>query len=319
VAMRYLVLGATGGLGSAVLRRLRPGEARVLVRDADEFWAVHPGEGGDFDVLEGDLSSDIDVDHAIDGVGTVLHCASTSYFHWGDLIGFTRRVIKAAEEEEQRVDIVYPGGVLVYGAPLGEPVKESEDHAPCSRKGTIQANIERCLREANTTEGCRTTVLRTPDLYGPGFECLMAERLFKRAAAGKAVKWPGPLDVPREFVYVDDAAEAMLMLAGSDRAWGEAWHLPGPAAITPKDLATMAFEEAGHAPHVERMGALAHRMQGTLHADWKEEQELLYLFERPVLLDGTRFARMFGRVPSTPYREGVKRTMEWWKRRLEGE
>jgi len=57
---------------------------------------------------------------------------------------------------------------------------------------------------------------------------------------------------------------------------------------------------------------------GFLSTDWKQEHELLYLYQRSMQLDGTRFRRAFGRLPATPYREGVKRTMAWWKVRLEG-
>ena len=314
----YLVLGATGGLGSAVLRRLdAEGEpVRVLVRDADAFKEQYPQAKAE--VVEGDLKSKPDIDRAVDGARAVFHCVAPDYFNWGDLIGHTRRLLEAAEEEQERVDVVFPSNVWVFGASeAGTSVKEDAPHEPPTCKGTIQANIERCLREAKGRGECRIAVVRFPDLYGPGLECLAAERVFRRAATGKAVQWPGPLDVPRELVLVDDAADAMLIVARSERAWGEAWHVPGPAAITPRELVTMAFEEAGHAPHMEEMGALAHRAKGFMSTDWKQEHELLYLYQRPMQLDGTRFRRAFGRLPATPYREGVKRTMAWWKERLD--
>lgn len=315
----YLVLGATGGLGSAVLRRLESeGEpVRVLVRDGDDLRELHPRTNAE--VVEGDLAVETDVDKAIDGARAVFHCAVPDFFNWGDLIGHTRRLVEAAEEEQERVDLVFPSNVWVYGRPDVDTVKEDAPRAPCSAKGTIQSNIERCLREACGRGECRIAVVRFPDLYGPGLACLAAERVFKRAAQGKAVQWPGPLDAKRELVFVDDAADALLIAARSERAWGEAWHVPGPAAITPRELISMAFQEAGHAPHVEEMGALSHRAKGFLSTEWKQEHELLYLYQKPLLLDGTRFRRAFGRLPATPYKEGVKRTMAWWKGRLEKE
>lgn len=309
----HLVLGATGGLGSAIVRRLEGEELRVLVRDPLAFARTYPESGAE--VVKGDLSRQEDIDRAIDGAGVVFHAACpTSYFNWGDLIGHTRRLVKSAEEEVERVDIVFPSNVWVYGRPdYPDNVKEDQPHAPVATKGTIQQNVERCIREANARGECRTTIARFPDLYGPRVVTRMADRVFKRAAQGSPVSWPGRLDAPRQLVYVDDAAEAMVRLSQSDRPWGEAWHVAGPGRVTPKELIETAFEEAGREPRIGESGQLGHWLDGVVSTEAKLERELFYLFDAPVLLDATKFSRAFKWTPSTPYREGAKRTVEWWR------
>jgi nucleoside-diphosphate-sugar epimerase len=311
----WLVIGATGAVGSALVKRLEGEKLRVLVRDALDFDDLFP-DRDDIDIFEGDLTEQEDIDEAIDDVDTVLICAGCKLFHWGDLIGHTRRVIKAAEEEVKRVDIVFPSNVTVYGETPVERVKENHPHEALTRKGRIQLNIERCLREANAEGECRTTVARFPSLYGPGVVTTTATRIFGPAVQDKKVSWPGRLDVKREFVYVDDAADAMVRLAKSKRAWGEPWHVSGPEVTTAKDFIRMAFEAAGNDPVMSEITRMRFAARGKVSTDTKEEQELFYLFERPLLLDGTKWTRAFGKVPATPYKEGVRTTVEWWKTHL---
>jgi nucleoside-diphosphate-sugar epimerase len=133
---------------------------------------------------------------------------------------------------------------------------------------------------------------------------------------GRVARWPGYIDRPREFVYVDDAAEAMVRVSRSEKSWGEAWHVPGPATTTAKEFVTMAFQEAGAEPRVEEMGQIGHYMRGWFSTVTKQERELFYLFDHPIVLDGAKFARAFGRVPTTPYRDAIRPTVAWWREHL---
>lgn len=309
-----MVTGATGALGSALVRQLEGEDVRVLVRDGDAFLDLMGDI--DVDVWTGDLTSQEDIDQVIDDVDTVLHCPNVRYVDWGDLIGHTRRLIKAAEEEEKDVDIVYPGTIHVYGDAGPGPLTEDTPHEPKTRKGDIRLNIERQLREANSRGECRTTVARFPDLYGPGVLNTPAEWVFRPALEGKQVSWPGDLDAKREFVYVDDAARAMLELARSERSWGKAWHVPGPSTITARQFITHAFTASGKEPDMRAVGRGSWNLKGKLSKAKKQDMEIFYLYENPPLLDGTRWKDAFGPLEHRSYQSGIKAAVEWWRRRL---
>jgi nucleoside-diphosphate-sugar epimerase len=307
-----LVTGATGSLGTTLVRHLQDWDLRVLVRDEEVFRERFPDVKAD--VREGDLSYVEDIDDAIDDVDTVFHCACMPYFHWGDLIGHTRRIITAAEEEEKVVDIVFPGNVLVYGDVGPGTVREDQPHEPGTKKGTIRVNVERQLREANARGECRTTIARFPDLYGPGVRSRCMRRIFPAALDGTTVSWPGDLEAEREFVHVDDAAAAMVHLAESQVSWGKAWHVPGPRTTTAREFIGMAFREAGHEPDLREALGMSINMKDRFTKDRKEEKELLYIYLRPPILEGSAWRKAFScDPPSTPYAEGLKGTVEWWK------
>ncbi len=308
-----LVTGATGSLGSAVVRRLAGQDLRVLVRDEGAFRERFPDI--DVQVYEGDLSEQADIDRAIDDADTVFHCAGLPYIDWGSLIGHTIRLIKAAEEEVKVVDIVFPGNVHVYGDVGPGTVTEDQPHDPGTRKGDIRMNIERRLREANAEGECRTTVARFPDLFGPGVVSHCQERIFPAVLEGGPVTWPGDLDAQREFLYVDDAAAAMVRLAESDVPWGQAWHFPGPGTTTAREFITRAFEAAGTEPRLKSVGKASVAL--SISKEARQEQELFYLFERPPILDGSRWRASFGEPELMSYEEGIRRTVDWWREELD--
>jgi nucleoside-diphosphate-sugar epimerase len=294
-----------------MVRRLADEDLRVLVRDADAFYDRFPDV--EAQVFEGDLEEQEDIDQAIDDADTVFHCVGRPLFDWGDLIGHTRRVITAAEEEVKKVDIVFPGNVLVYGDVGPGTVRENQAHDPGTRKGTIRVNIERQLREANTRGDCRTTVARFPDLYGPDVHSRCQHRIFPAVLKGETVGWPGDLEADREFIFVDDAADAMVRLAESKVSWGKAWHVPGPGSITARDFIEMAFKAAGTEPDLRESIGMAMSFSDRFSKDPKEEKEILFSFLRPVTLDGAQWKKAYGPPPSTPYQEGIERTVEWWR------
>lgn len=309
---KCLVTGATGSLGAALVRLLKDEDLRVLVRDEDAF--LERFGDIDVDVYEGDLCEEEDIDRAIDDVDTVFHCACMPYFHWGDLIGHTRRLIASAEEEEKVVDIVFPGNVLVYGDVGPGTVREDQAHEPGTRKGTIRMNVERQLREANTRGDCRATIARFPDLYGPDVRSRCMRRIFPAVLDGSTVSWPGDIDADREFVYVDDAAAAMVRLAESKIAWGKAWHVPGPDTTSAREFIELAYKEAGTEPDLRETGGVAISLGDRFTKDAKEEKEIYYMFLRPPILDGSGWRKSFGTPPpSTPYEDGLRATVQWWK------
>jgi hypothetical protein len=45
----------------------------------------------------------------------------------------------------------------------------------------------------------------------------------------------------------------------------------------------------------------------------REFYELLYLRRERMILDGTKFRTKFRRIPATPYKDGIKKTLDWFR------
>jgi len=46
----------------------------------------------------------------------------------------------------------------------------------------------------------------------------------------------------------------------------------------------------------------------------REGAEVVYQFERPFVVDSGKYASAFGGSGATPYREGIRRTVDWHRR-----
>src|SRR5262249_7674865 len=122
----YLVTGASGGLGSALLERLRAegGPVRVLVRRFPE----QPQPGVEY--VRGDLCDAESVDRAGRGVACVLHAGAAMKGGWpeheGGTIGGTRHVLAACRkyEVEKLVHVSSLSVIDWAGAPDQSPVDE---------------------------------------------------------------------------------------------------------------------------------------------------------------------------------------------------
>ncbi|MBI4277014.1 MAG: hypothetical protein HY660_01040 [Armatimonadetes bacterium] len=59
------------------------------------------------------------------------------------------------------------------------------------------------------------------------------------------------------------------------------------------------------------------RLAGMLAPLAREMVELMYEFEEPLVLDGTRLAQAFPAFRCTPHQEAVRETLEWFRRNRE--
>lgn len=55
------------------------------------------------------------------------------------------------------------------------------------------------------------------------------------------------------------------------------------------------------------------RLGGVFSSEVREFREMLYQFEAPFVLDSSKYARVFGDVAPRPYREGIARTLQWYR------
>lgn len=65
-------------------------------------------------------------------------------------------------------------------------------------------------------------ILRFPDYYGPNVTNPLMAPIFESALADKRAFWLGKLDLPHDLVYIDAAAAACALLAGTESAYGQA-------------------------------------------------------------------------------------------------
>ncbi len=302
--MRVTVTGASGTVGLATVNMLvRAGhQVRAFVRRSEAL-AGRCREDR-VEVVEGDMLDRAAVADTISGSEALVHCVDfppeEAERSWDAL----RHALEALRPGGS---FVFPGVTWVYGVGGSGRLEPEHPKNSSSPLGALRAELERAV----TAEG--GIVVRFPEVYGPGVSTGPLRALFERAIAGKTLRVPGDMDRRVDFLYIDDAARALVAPLGRAAARGADYHAPGFAAITPRRFAELILRSAGSASKIRSSSRGRPWSFGRLARDGRGRSGLSYLDECAILLDGTRMRRELGWRPEIDYLEGVRRTVRWFK------
>jgi len=310
--VRIVVLGARGSIGGAVVRRARLAghHVRAVVRPSSGPGRFPAGT----EVVQADLLSKESVVEAARGTDVVVHAANAPYPEWPRLVPRLAENALAAAEAGGAI-LAFPGNVYVYGRPQTRPVTEDHPQEPSTQKGKLRLAVEQMFLQAHRDGRIRLVLPRYPDFYGPGVMNELFRPVFEGALTGKPCRWPLDVAAAHEFILIDDAAEAMLKLVNTPAVHGRAVHVPGPNPTTPREFIRLVYAAAGSREATIRViGRGAFWFAGLFNRLVRSAYEMAYLFDDPVLLDGSLYRKLTGSpYTANQYEEGVRRTMDWFR------
>jgi UDP-glucuronate 4-epimerase len=226
-----LVTGGLGFIGHALSLRLLNLGWRVRIADRlsdyydpaiKECRATRLVEAGAEVALidAGELREQIsDVDVVVHlaaqpGVGRSWGREFDTYVH--DNVLATQRLLETmARSRVHRV--VYASSSSIYGDSAAYPITESTPAQPISPYGVTKLAAEHLVRAYGQQHGIPTAILRLFTVYGPDQRPDMAfHRLLSAALHGETFTVNGSGDQVRDFTYVDDVVEALLLAATLD-------------------------------------------------------------------------------------------------------
>jgi len=304
-----LVLGATGGIGGAVARRLLDAgwTVRALVRA--ESAARLPARLIPFigDALNGET-----VAHAAQGAQLIVHAVNPpGYRDWDRLVlPMLDNTIAAARANAACV--LLPGTVYNYGPDAFPLIDETAPQRPSTRKGAIRVEMERRLRLAAQTGDMRVLIVRAGDFFGPdAANNWFAQGLVKPGARPGIIRNPGRGGTGHQWAYLPDVAETMVRLVEGDTLQSfETYHMDGHWDATGRAMIDMIVKVLGQ-PRV-RVAALPWwliRVAALFAVTPREMMEMRYLWQKPVRLNNARLVATLGAEPHTPLDQAVHTTL----------
>lgn len=302
----HVVFGASGGAGGAVVRALA--ERGSAVRAASRSGGG-PGPES-VDRVRADATDPGAARAACAGAAVVYHCINVPYAEWESTLPAVMDNLLAGAEASGAT-LVYCDNLYMYGEVEG-PITEDTPRAATGAKGRLRITLADRLMEAHAAGRVRATIGRGSDFYGPGAANTIAGHLvFPAVVAGKKAYWIGALDQPHTLNYIDDFARGLITLGTDPRAAGHVWHVPAGPAPTGREFIEMAFAAATLPARVGLYRRWAVRLAGLFDRQMRELTEVLHQFERPFLLDATRFTDTFGEPGLTPMPDAIVRTLAW--------
>jgi dihydroflavonol-4-reductase len=323
--MKTLITGATGFVGSAVLRKLLSAghDVRALVRAGSNRANL---SGLPVETVEGDLRDSDSLKKAVRGCSALFHVAA-DYRLWtprpDDLyeinVTGTRNLIRAAADEGVE-KTVYTSSVAVLGfnrdcSPADEdtPVSLSDMIGHYKRsKFLAEAEVKKLAREL----GIAVIIVNPSTPVGPGdIKPTPTGRIIVDAASGRM---PAYVDTGLNFVHVDDVAGGHLLALERGRP-GERYILGGTNMSLKNALTEIAFIAGRKPPRVR----LPHSLVLAVAAA-AEGWSLITRKEPRVNLTGARLSckKMYFSIEKArrelgytarPVKEGFRDAVNWFR------
>jgi nucleoside-diphosphate-sugar epimerase len=304
----HVILGA-GQIGTRVADLLLEQGHRVrLVRRGS---AAAPRQR--LESLSGDITDLAFAEQAARGAAVVYDCMNPAYHLWPEqLLPIARGALHGATKAGAR--LVALDCLYMYGRPQG-PLHEDSPLMPCSKKGELRVRLADMRLAAHRKGDVRLTIGRASDFFGPALPFSnWSDRFYQRILAGKPAECMGDPDMPHAYTYAEDVARALVTLGAEERALGQVWHLPTPAAESTRALASRLGHALGIGDvRVVRVPRVAMRLAGLFSPFLREAAEMMYQWEVPFLVDDSRYRAAFGQGP-TPVDQAVRDTATWARR-----
>ena len=153
-------------------------------------------------------------------------------------------ILEACRKNNAGIKVVFASTRQIYGKPDYLPVDELHPIRPVDVNGINKLAGEWYHLLYNNVYGIRACALRLTNTYGPAMRVKDARQTFlgiwvKLLLEGKPIKVFGDGKQLRDFNYVDDCVDALLLAGASDKSNGKVYNLGSKEVIGLKDLAEM--------------------------------------------------------------------------------
>lgn len=310
----YLVTGAAGFIGSALVRALLERGERVRALDnfatgrsenLDGFW-------DDIEFYEADLNDLDRVTRICTGVDAILHQAAIPSVpksvadpltsHRANIDG-TMHVLLAAREARVR-RFVYAGSSSAYGNTPTLPKREDMPANPISPYAVQKLAGELYAASFHRVYGMETLSLRYFNVFGPRQDPSsqysgVLSRFVTQMLAGTTPTIFGNGDQSRDFTYIENVVRANLLACAAppQKVAGRTFNVATGARYTLNEvfetLKTITGFRGEPKYGADRVGDVKHSFA-----------------------DISAATEAFGYRPVVAFEEGLRRTVDWYKEQL---
>ena len=314
-----MITGGLGFIGSNLARRLVDLGARVLLIDSliDDY-------GGNLFNIDGlddrlkvniaDIRQQSTMNYLVRGhdvifnlAGQVSHIDSMREPYTDLEINCRAQLslLEACRHNNPGVKVVFAGTRQIYGRAEFLPVTESHLVRPTDVNGINKAAGEYYHMVYNNVFGVHACSLRLTNVYGPR-QLIKHNRqgfigwFIRQVIEDREIQIYGDGEQLRDFVFVDDAADAFLRAGASERSNGEVFNVGGAEAISLRELVDLLISVAG----TGRYRLIA----------WPEDKKAIDIGDFHA--DSSRIEQTLGWRPETSLREGLRRTVEFYRAHL---
>ncbi|MCE7746806.1 MAG: SDR family NAD(P)-dependent oxidoreductase [Candidatus Heimdallarchaeota archaeon] len=309
---KAVVLGATGGLGSAVVFELVKRERSVIAVTRNLQKARKMFQNIDVEIRQADLMDQEQTLTAVQGADVVYHCVNVLYTKWLKEFPIINNNILAAVKEVG-ANLVFADNLYMYGEMQGDKISEEHPLNAESKKGKLRVRLAKQILDAHSKGDINAVIVRFGDFYGPNVVNGFTKPLLENPVKGKAATWLVDLDKKHSLMYIVDAAKGMVMASENPNSYGQIFHVEGAESVTGREFITMIFQELNQEPNMKVLSESTIKILAPFIPIVKELKELTYEWKHPFIIDGTKYVSAFNTTEHTVHKIAIKETLDWFK------
>ena len=314
-----LITGGLGFIGSNLARRLVSHDAQVTL--VDSLIPEYGGNPFNIAAIEDRVRVNIsdvrdehslrylvqDQDYLFNLAGQTSHLDSMQD-PFADLEINCRSqlsILETCRKYNPRIKIVFSSTRQLYGKPDHLPVDETHLLRPVDVNGINKMAGEWYHILYSHAHALRACALRLTNTYGPCMRVKDARQTFLGVWI-RLVAQDNPFEVwggqqLRDFTYVDDAVDALLLCAASEKTDGKIFNLGGEQPFRLRDVAKLLVQINGGGKFVVKSFPPERKAIdiGDYYSDW------------------SRIRKTTGWHPQVPLQEGLARTLAYYRQHLD--
>ncbi len=314
---KVLVTGGLGFIGSNLCIKLVELGAEVLAvdnmlpRQGSNLFNIDPVKER-IRVNISDIRNPISMNHLVKGQDFIFHLAG-QVNHVDSVknplqdlsinVEGTLVLMEALRQNNRNAKVIFTGTRGEYGVSLHLPVSESHSINPIGIYAITNFAAERIVLSYHNLHRIKSVCLRISNTYGPRHQMNHDEYgvfnwFIRKAMDDEVIPVFGDGRILRDYLFVDDLVECLLMTAACDKAYDEIFNVGSGTPVNFIELAKKIIESAGTG--------------STSFAEFTEERKALEPGD--YYADITKIKSTVGWQPGTPLEEGIRKTIEYYEK-----
>ena len=323
-----LVTGGTGFIGVPLVKKLHQlgHNLKLLVRESSNTSPFK--ELSKIEFITGDVQDISSLEKAVENIDIIFHLAAyvpiwakkKSLYHDVNVIG-TDNIANLALKNNIKFN--YVSSFTAIGPTTPEPVDETYEKENFLMEYEKSKFLAKWKVKEYIGKGLNATIFYPGIVYGPGDFNIFGQMLYD-ITRGKFLGCPGKGDSIATYSYINDVVDGMVSVIGRDNVSGEDFILGGENVLF-GDYLNLIAEIAGTKKprHFPMSGAMLYAWMCEMRA--KITGKIPYI-TRPTV-SAIKIHRSYSSEKAiekigykiTPLKEGLTKTIEWYKDFIEKE
>ena len=214
-------------------------------------------------------------------------------------------ILEACRKNNRNIRIVFASTRQIYGKPQYLPVDEKHPFNPVDVNGINKIAGEQYHLLYNQVHEIRSSVLRLTNTYGSRMRIKDARQTFlgiwiRNLLEGNPIQVFGDGKQRRDYNYVEDVLDALLIAATEENAIGNVYNLGAREPLSLEDTAK----------------TMCHTIEGSDYQMIPFPEDRKAIDVGDFICDYSAFRNQFGWEPKVNFQEGIQRSIDYFRKEI---